>query len=392
MERFLFFLLILVASSFFNPFGVFTPYSGMTNVLIILIILIIWIYVTLHGQKINMKVFPRKQYATLIIGTCISMFMPVLYHNQGLIASISATLCQLSMLSLFVAFAKMNITFNEGMKWIKALCLISIICYIISWIYYPRQVLGEERETIDLSRGIPRLYMPFIQFVVLMFLYKLERWLRFHEKGARPWVILTGIVIVLSVTRQVILFSFICGSLMTLHYLNLAKKILFICLVGGGILLFTQLPFVKTMLELTEEQASNNKDEDDIRVTDYIYFCDVAQANEVTRILGNGTPHASSDWCKAHQAITEEMRIYDVDVAWAAFYWRYGLISIIGLLSLFGRIGIYAYKRHEHCYTYWLLYIVLTSIASAPILYSNTLIAIIFVCSLLVTKYSKKNH
>jgi hypothetical protein len=318
------------------------------------------------------------------------MFMPWLYHNQGLLLSITAMLCQLAVLSLFCAFAKMNITFDEGLKWLKALCVITIICYIISLVFYPRMVLGEERESVDLSRGIPRLFMPFIQFVVLIFLFYLEQWLNYHNNKAKIWTILTALFIVLSVTRQVILFSFFCAFVMCMHYLSTAKRILLIFFLGGCVLLITQLPFVQTMIELSEDQAAKNEDQQDIRIVDYIYFCQVAQANDVTRILGNGSPHASSAWSKEHDWITESLNIYEVDVGWASFYWRYGLITIIGLLSLFGRIAIRAYKEHDRCFAYWILYIVLTSFTSGPILYLKSFIPIIFTCSLLIIKYSKK--
>ena len=250
---------------------------------------------------------------------------------------------------------------------------------------FPTKIIGgAEYENVDMSRGIVRIGLPLVLWVVLLFLYSLNQWIQSRGQKSMYCAILCYIFIILSVTRQVILLSTLLGGFMLLKEAGWGKRILVsVVAFFFFFVVLPQIPIYKTMVNLTEDQVDrSSEDMPDIRVLGYLYFCDIDQVNVYTRVFGNGTPHESSKWHQEEVLNAEENKIFDVDVSWAAFYNHYGAVAVIALLAIFLITAKHCYNRQDRYISYWILYIIGTAFASGVIWFQSQTVEILVVIAM----------
>ena len=151
-------------------------------------------------------------------------------------------------------------------------------------------------------------------------------------------------------------------------------------------LVLPQIPLFNTLTELTQEQLSTSANiEEDVRIRAWRFYIYQFQTNVITPIFGNGIPTlgGKSAWGNQYESIVS----YDYggngcfthDVGWAGFFWYFGLITTIALFVLLTKAIRKRKNTEEQYLSYWLVFIVITSIASAPILYYNQILSIMSV-------------
>ena len=213
--------------------------------------------------------------------------------------------------------------------------------------------------------------------------YSISQYQTSKKKKWICWSILTGVLVVFSLTRQIILLAFAFSILMILQKANLWKKILVTCvLLGVYQFVLPQIPIYQTMTELSEMQAEmNNYDKEDIRITAWRFYTDEYQKNEITRIIGNGLPSiGNSKIGNQFDNITNATYggngCYFVDVGWAGFYWLFGIFATLGLLIILIKALIMARRMKKDYYVYWILFILISSVASAPIIFHSQVVGL----------------
>ena len=117
----------------------------------------------------------------------------------------------------------------------------------------------------------------------------------------------------------------------------------------------TEIPAVKAMVELSEDQSDNF--EDDIRVEATEYFIFDYPHNVLTAIFGNGTPARDTEL-----QIIEQKGIakgyYQTDVGFFAMYCNYGLWGVVFCFLLLWRViklnvdPKYEYLKYYIYYSY----------------------------------------
>lgn len=380
----LLFLPVLFAEQFLNPFGVITAMGRTYTLLTYAVFAIVGFFAFRKGIRKN-KCFPYKWYYLLVGSIGFSAVMAHLFHNQGFIVSFSAIFGAMLTYLLLLFLIKLNIPKEEYMKIIRQFAYVGMACYVINALAFPAKIIGgTEYENVDMSRGIVRIALPIVLWIVLLFLYSLNQWISSRNQKSMHCAILCYIFIILSVTRQVILLSTLLGGFMLLKEAGWGKRIL----VSVVALLFffvvlPQIPIYKTMVNLTEDQVDQSQEDlPDIRVLGYLYFCDIDQVNAYTRVFGNGTPHESSKWNQEEALNAEKNKIYDVDVSWAAFYNHYGIIAVIALLAIFLITAKHCYNRQDRYISYWILYIIGTAFASGVIWFQHQIVEILVVIAM----------
>lgn len=390
-KYYLYILIVLSSLTFYNPFGIISPQFGKLIFYSICIISLIYAY--RNGINLQKVRYPKVAYKMLITGILLSIIMVVVFQNQSLYVTFIATLPYLFGYLVFYILMKFNIPKKKIERAIWIFCFIGMGVYIINMITFPNIILGVEKENgYDMSRGIVRLSIRSLELIVLFFFYSINQWINTKNKIYIWLIILTTIFIILSVTRQYILLSIILGIIFILNKASLSKKIITasLCII---IYLFVlpQIPIYKTMVELSEEQAERNKTEEDIRIKAWNFYIDEYQTNQITRILGNGIPSiGNSNWGNEHGQIVDKNLggngCYMADVGWAGFYWEFGLIATIGLLIILLKSILKKKSNNKQFLTYWCIFISVTSITSAPILFYHQIISISTVLYLIYGK------
>ena len=330
-------------------------------------------------------------------GIVISVFSVWLNYDQPLSVSIITTLPYIFGYSFLYVLLKYSPDIDFLFKFIKALVICSSVIYLANLLSFPNTVFGEGKEEFDMSRGFARLGVSMIELVVFYMFYSISQYQTSKKKKWIFWSILTGVLVVFSLTRQIILLAFAFSILMILQKANLWKKILVICVLFGVYqFVLPQIPIYKTMTELSENQIEKNKyKEEDIRITAWRFYTVEYQKNEITRIIGNGLPSiGNSKIGNKFDAVTNARYggngCYYVDVGWAGFYWLFGIFATLGLLTILIKALIMARRMKKDYYVYWILFILITSVASAPIIYHSQVVSLCIILYMIFANNNKK--
>lgn len=398
----LFTLLLLSGISFFNPLEVISP--QLTKLIQYIVFTIALIVAIIYGVPVNTGTYPSGPYMMIIGGIIMSIFMASLFHDQGFGVSVTTTLPYLFGYLSFYIFMKLNIPKAKVLNFIWVLCFISMVAYAINLATFPNMIFGtiKDVEEYDDSRGFLRLSIYCLELIVLMFLFSINRWLLTNQKKYLLLICLTGLFIILSLSRQYILISAILAIWMLLKNSSWIKKIIvIISCVAVIYFVVPYIPIFDSLMDVTQAQVERSKnDEEDVRIRAWRFYTYQYQTNAVTPFLGNGIPSMGgrSNWGnKFEQTVSSDIGgngCYAADVGWAGFFWYFGLIATSGLFMLLMK-AIKKKKRVDEQYlTYWCLFIMITSVASAPIIYYHQVLSVMSVLYLIYGKnesYSNNN-
>ena len=382
--------MVLSSVSFFNPFNIISPF--IQKLLIYIIFSFAILYSLIYGNKISVS-YPRKSYIVLITGIFVSMFMASMFHSQDIGTSLIATLPFILGFLSFYVLMRLNIPKSSIERLIWKFCLIGMLIYIVNIATFPNMIFVEHKDEYDFSRGSLRIGIVFLDFIILFFFYSINQWLVYKKKKYVFLMILTGTYILLSLTRQVIFLSFFLAIIFLFSRFSVLKKFFLIIVC---ILLFVYIlphvPLYKTLTEMTKDEITESRvGEENIRIQAWRFYTYQNQTNILTPFLGNGIPSMGrSEWGNQFKAtISKEQggnACYAADVGWAGFFWYFGLFATLSLLSLLFHAILKPQKNDKKYLSYWCIYIVLTSVSSAPIIYFYQIFSIMIVLYLIYGK------
>lgn len=389
-------LIYLSAHNFFNPFGIIPEQVG--KALFYGFSLLGIIQIVLNGKKYKREK-PMQCYWWIVVSIVISMFSVWLNYGQPLSVSIMTTLPYLFAYLNFFILEKFAIEKAFFVKVIKVLTVCSFIMYVINLVTFPNVVFGVRKEQYDMSRGFVRLGVPMVELVVMWLFYSVNQWIASGKKKWLLWIALAGVLVVMSLTRQVILISFAFSCLMIMQRAKLWKKVV----VVGSVALFTafvlpEIPIYKSMVELSEEQSYRNKyKEEDIRITAWHFYTVENQGNLFTAIIGNGIPSIGNSkygdaFLRKTYPVYGGNACFYVDVGWAGFYWLFGIFAVFGLQKMLVKSVRKAFGEQRLYLAYWFLFILVTSVASAPIIYHSQVLTLCIAFYLVFGKEYEGNN
>lgn len=367
MRELLAILPILGAIGFFNYHGMFSP--GLQKFMLYFFVTVAAVYAWLYPTKEAKTVrYPRIAWILLLGSIVVSMFMSMIIHEQTLKIAFVSTLQFLFPYSFFLVLLKLAPDPKKLIKWMLPIVGCSILVYFANFRSFPATVFGYTLEE-DMSRGILRVPIPLYQLLILMFFYCINR----YDLTRRPiWLLCIatgGIMIILSVVRQIILVCGVLGFIMFMRRYSWTKKIIIgSILASAALIAFTKLPFYKDIMELSEDQyeATASEEEEDVRIGAWRYYAFEAQQENPAAIpFGNGVAALDiSKWGKDLTAFFDSTGFLYADVSWAGIIYHFGIIGTAALLYIVFA-AIFKKKRREQLYlTYYMIAEALFGIAS----------------------------
>lgn len=367
----LLYLLVIVSSvSFFNPLQIIPATLGKlvsyALIFISFLVSIIW------GRKMIMPKVAKISYYVLILALCSSILVTTVFQDQSLKTSFITTFPFIAGYGFFFILMRFAIPKNKIVFLAQILLIISALVYLVNFITQPHPLFGDIREEIDMSRGIARLWIPFIELFVLMFFYSLDRYKNTLKVKHLLWLLFTSAMIILSVTRQYIILSFALGTLMLLSVKKIGQKLLIsITVIVVALTILPKISFVQEMVSLSVAQIDNHEaGKTDIRLLAWAFYCVEMQSNAVTPIVGNGVPaYGKSAYGNYCEDMADMTKCFAEDVGWAGFFFYFGIIATVALLILLLSALVHHKRQRNKYLNYWLTFIIITSVASGPILY-----------------------
>lgn len=355
-------------------------------------------YALTHRQvKLRNCSYPRLPWFVLMVMLVVSTFMASFYHPQSITASIIAQSTSIMAFGSFFILMLLNPDPDRLIRYLWYTLPITFIVFVANFLTIPHNIFGEPMIA-DISRGIMRVRIPLLQVVLLLFFYAIGRWHTDRKKWR--WIALGTacyLMIILSVTRQAILFSSVLGFFFILQNFSWIKKIVLgLFIASVGYLTFTNLPMYDEMKEISEEQLDDTTSDtkEDVRIGAWRYYGYEANETVETFLLGNGTPSAGKSlWGKRFDSYAEETGYLTGDVSYPACIFMYGIIFTISLLLII-ILAIIKKKAHEHEYlTYFMLASLLQGVASGVWFYYEEIFINMIALYLIYTKvYSSRNR
>lgn len=387
--RIILFFVILSGVGFYQPIGLSDELAKLFYYVACL--LFVWI-VALKKQHVmsHYSIFST-EYTLVLIGIISSVFMSFFYQNQPFLIGVMTTIPSFTY-ALYFVLKKSDVQKSLIEKYIFVFAVLGMLIMLVNLLSFPNIIFGQ--ADIDIDRAGIRIRIPGFSFICLgffLFIYK------YHLTSKKKWILLSivsYIFILLSLTRQVILVATILGCWFVFSPLKLFKRVIVIVSIATVFfLVFPHIEFAKKMLTLTQEQIYSNKhQQEDVRLGAWRFYTTELQPNIATHILGCGVPSAgNSEYGSRIEKEWESTRYFAVDVGYAGFYFYFGAIATIGLVILLVK-GSFFNKRKKDIYAnYYLLTILITSFASGPILYYDSIIAIVLSTYILTIRNDNRN-
>ena len=171
-----------------------------------------------------------------------------------------------------------------------------------------------------------------------------------------------------------------------------AKAAMVVSVLLFYFLILPQIPLYQSFVEFNEMQAELREQNDgDVREKAIMFYLVEYQKNAITPFIGNGVPSLDEGRYGAQWSNDCEGRLF-VDVGWAGYYWLFGGISTFALMFFFYLAIRKKKKADEQYLTYFIMYILFTSFASAPILYHYQVVLTCIVLSMIYYSPQQIRH
>lgn len=379
-------LIFLLAANFFNPFEIFGE-SRFCIQILQLLLLFITIKYSFKKKVVTCNLKPL--YFIFYGSILASIYNAVHFHNQGLFDTLFPTFQIFIGYYLFWILLKFKLEENEIIYLIRYLLIISAIVYFINLLCFPNQIFFYGRfDDLSDTRGFVRISVPFIElhvFLLFYYIYSYPTFCRRQRKKCLLWISFTSIMILLSLTRQIIFASIVIGILLGFRRLKWWKKgLVCICLFVFSEFALQNITIVKSLFTYTREQISlQEQGNDDIRLVAFNYYTVDMQHNDITKICGNGLPAMGKGKWGKEIANATRSGLYLEDIGWTGIFYYFGFVGLISLALIFIISIIYGLRNNKVFISYWLFFIFITAIISAPILYIQQIISISVVLCLL---------
>ena len=384
-------LMIVSAAGFYNPLGIVnTQFSKFIYYLSTLFLIM---FGNNRGKLRQIANFPYISYRMILLGMIVAVVMASIYQKQSLSVSIVAILPYFFGYLSLLSFFRSGINEKDILKIIFSLVFVSLIIYWVNFITFPNMIFGTmDASEVDDSRGMLRLGVLYIELYVFLLYYSIDQWIITRRKKWLVIIAMCIVMILLSLTRQVIAISALMGCLYPVKKLAWSKKILFIGMVAFVVLyVVPEIPIYKAMVEVTEKQKEMNDTNEDARIRCFKFYTNIYQTNGMTRIFGNGVPSiGNSEWGSQFEIITRSEGVYSSDLGWIGFYYHFGIIAVIGVFFLLLKSAFHSLRNGNHYMSYFFITIMLLCLLSAPILIYRQVINIMLVLFLSYITLNKK--
>ncbi len=338
----------------------------------------------LFGRRLRFDDIETKYYFLFYWIVIASIAFPYIYWGQGIFVNFRISIIIFQYIYFFLLL-KSRIKRRELERLITAYFLIYFVLKLIGLYYAPTKIFGafyDASELLD-DRGAYRVVVPGIGFVFLAFFMHLYKAIKNKKVVDIVLTIMASWCIVMSLTRQVIVVSFLLFMIMLILRAKRKFLLLFICAVVSVALFSyvqtTSNKMVRGMVELSEKQIENNSMGDtDIRILAAEYYLFHFNEKPLSNLLGNGPFHASSDYGKEMIKINTFKNFYLSDVGYVQIFVLYGVIGLCLFFNVFLKVAFSCKISHLQWWHYYFVFVLLTNIASQRMYASGLFVSIAY--------------
>jgi hypothetical protein len=294
----------------------------------------------------------------LLISVIIAGISATNSWNQSLFGTVKSHIRYLSYI-LFFLLIIFKFKIPEIEKMIIVLGIIYIIIYAATFIAYPVVLFGNASK-YGTERGFQRIVSGGQGFLFLFSFFSLGRLLK---KPKITWLIIyliTVVCIVITLTRTLIVTSFVFSVLYILIKTSNIKKILAIMVLISSLFLISRSNIFNILLKQTQSETADVKN--NVRLLSATYYLNYFSPDTFSRIFGNGVPDYDSSYGSFCRYMEEKFGYYVSDIGYLGLYVQFGLIAVLAYVMLiYKTIKIKVSEEYLYC-KYFLYYIFAVSV------------------------------
>lgn len=331
LKRFIVVTLILSAMNLYT-LNIFPErFRGMLELGAGLLIIAIVVYDLFSQKKHRIKQNFRVEIILFLLATFFSMFMAYNFHNQGIKTTL---VVQRFMYFYFFYFFLHSIKIkpDDLEKLIIPFGLLYLSLYFIQYSLLPTRIFD---ASAGLSRGTLRILIPGMGFAVLSYYKSLQSYLLYRKsKDAILTLLFFTVIAVLQGTRQTLASL----TLVTVAYIFFSDQVksrsfvIILSVVAGLAIFFIFQNIFHELLSVTQRQTTEGKT--NIRIIAMIFFITEFMPSWITYIFGNGQDSLNSAFGLQVSYYKVFMGLYQSDVGIIGEYSKFGILYVIGMLSI----------------------------------------------------------
>nr|WP_319570155.1 hypothetical protein [uncultured Draconibacterium sp.] len=336
----LFILLCICAFEFYRP-TFFPRYSDISKYIFELTAMTMLAYAVFFAKnKYGLSSISRIGFTALFLAMGTSIYMAYRFNNQHILQGFTSTMPYLLAYATFFIFSgiKVNPFFME--RCINYFAVITMVLMVVNLLLYPNVPFGSA-DISEMRGGLIRVRLPGYSSISFFFMYNIHRYTLFKNKTHLRWLIVCIFFIVLTLSRQLILFNLLFGGLLFLNHVKWHTKLVFVLFsLALFVFIMPRIGLFQSLTEITKNQLS---DEDDvIRFSAWDYYTKEIQPDSQCYFWGTGVPNANSSYGQKFYDEITELKVFFVDIGYGGFFFLFGTLGIIGLATLL--ISAFFYK------------------------------------------------
>jgi hypothetical protein len=353
----IFFIIFFCLSSSFFYYPVWIPVSFLYYIFYA-VFFITFLLIIINFGKYRSNVFTTPV-LMLIIAMFISAFSATLFWSQSLRDSFIAIFTNLSYIIFFLLII-FKLRVRDIQNIIFFLGAFYIIIFSITYISYPIITFGPEYSDLGSDRGFQRILLPGVSYLFVLSFYSLNQYFNKRNLGWLIVYFITIISIIMTLTRTMIMLSFIFSTWYILRKSNYFYKIFAVLFIGSFVYLITKMNFSQILFEQTLLHIDNLNDYIRVRAADF-YIHDFSP-NIFAKIFGNGQPLGGSGYAFYVRTIEITQGYYMGDVGIVGLYTKFGILAVLAFIILiYKTIKISIPEEYLYC-KYSLYFIFITTI------------------------------
>lgn len=353
-QSLIFFIFLSSANFFalaFLPRRVILVFSFISVFLLVLV----WALGLVYDRKKRFESNFSFEVWLILMSAITAIFGAKWGHNQGYLLSVWSELFMFYYFFYFFLHA-VRIRIEELLNLLVIMGIIYVASWYIQYLLYPTMIFDTR---MDESRGTIRLFLPGGSFSVLVYMYFLDI---FQRTNKAKYVLISLAILTIPVlqgTRSAIVVLLFGTLLLILFSSQVKSKLRNIILVlsGAVLVLFLFQDILYNLVEVTEEQTSQQGE--DVRIRAAKFFLSDFYPNRINYIIGNGVGHMMSGYGMkiAYYKIT--YGFYQSDIGLIGNYTEYGILFILGSLLVLRKMFIIKIQTKYNFLKYWTVLLII---------------------------------
>lgn len=263
-----------------------------------------------------------------------------------------------------------------------------IILYSICFLIYPKTIV-KINESYGDERGFQRIIIDGIGFLFLFAFYSLSKFLFTRKFLWFIVYIISCIFIMMTLTRTLIIISFLLSFIYILKRSNFKTRIVAVFITGFSFYLIMQLNVYKLLVAETNSQAKFANE--DVRTRAFNYYLFNFSPNTITKIFGNGQPYKKTQYENSVKYLEGTLGFYTSDIGYMGLYIKFGLFAILAyIILIYTTIRIPVSDKFQYCKYFLYFIFIISLIIDAP--FNNGFIPSIVIASYILAIDAKEKR